>query len=451
MIAKNLMVNCYKNINQESSTLFKLQERQTCKKLYIAVSGGVDSMVLLYNTILLSKKNIIDFEVINIDHSIRKETSKRDSDFVEEFCNIFSIRFNSHKVDTIAYSKENKISIEMAARELRHAIYREYRMENSLILLGHNLDDNAETILMNISRGTGLIGLQGIDYENDFLLRPLIKTSRSKIEEFAKKHKIPYMNDETNQQNHYTRNFFRNEIIPKIKKAYTGVEKNLLMLSDQSKKIDEFIIKQTSKHITYEENRVIIKKGLFLLDEILINHTVAKVLNNFGDLKNYTKTNIEDIVALNKKQISSSLSLSSSYKAQKNQEGITIFKENKKDLSILNFVIGVIETKYAKIEINDREKGIGGELYCSKSELLNHKNIVIRTRRPKDYFRPFNGRKMSLASYLTKRKIPLYLRDKLYILASESEVLAVIGVEISDKIKIQNKMEETLYIRLKGK
>ena len=213
-------------------------------KLLIAVSGGVDSVVLCE----LCKQSGLDFEMAHCNFQLRDEESDGDETFVRKLAEKYEAKIHVKKFDTEKYATGNKVSIQVAARELRYAWFKEL-MDNPVnkikyLLTAHHADDNVETVLMNFCRGTGLHGLTGIPEKGNsgmlkYLRRPLLSFSKKEILRFAKENKLDFVEDSSNQSDKYTRNLFRNEIIPAISKAYPQVKENLINNIARFKEIEK--------------------------------------------------------------------------------------------------------------------------------------------------------------------------------------------------------------------
>ena len=177
----------------------------------LAVSGGVDSMAMLEWFRQNRPKD--SFLIINIDHHIRGEESRRDSDFVKCYADKYGIELKKYDVDAIGFAKENGYTIEQAARILRHKIFEAaVQQYASAVATAHHAQDQAESVFMHIARGTGIDGLQGMSVEDGHILRPLLFTTKQEILEYVDKNKIEFCEDSTNKDNNYSRNFIRNQI-----------------------------------------------------------------------------------------------------------------------------------------------------------------------------------------------------------------------------------------------
>lgn len=185
------------------------------KKLLLAISGGIDSMVLLH----LFHKLEFDITVAHCNFSLRNEESDADEDFVRTTCEALKISFYIQRFDTKQFASDYKLSIQLAARKLRYDWFSELLSEQKLdyVLTAHHLDDEIETFLINFTRGTGLEGLTGIPAKNENVIRPLLKFSREQIEVFAKENNIKWKEDSSNSSNKYLRNKLRHDVVPILK------------------------------------------------------------------------------------------------------------------------------------------------------------------------------------------------------------------------------------------
>ena len=192
-------------------------------KLLIAVSGGIDSVVLCE----LCHQAGYSFLIAHCNFKLRGEESMRDEKFVRSLGEKYKVEVLVQHFDTEKYAADKKVSVQVAARELRYQWFEELIKKEhkaNYLLTAHHADDNLETIMMNFFRGTGLHGLTGIPEAADYIRRPLLQFSKEEIRAFASQVQLNYVEDSSNQSSKYTRNLFRNELIPMIEKVYPEVK-----------------------------------------------------------------------------------------------------------------------------------------------------------------------------------------------------------------------------------
>ena len=199
-------------------------------KLLIAVSGGLDSVVLCE----LCKQAGFYFSIAHCNFQLRGEESERDEQFVKNLAEKYSVPFFEKKFDTEKYAQQNKLSIQVAARDLRYEWFNQILILSLSketihhILTAHHSNDNIETLLMNLFKGTGINGLRGILPKNGNINRPLLFATKQEIKNFAIENNLSFVEDSSNVSDKYTRNFFRNHLIPSIQKVFPQAEKNLM-------------------------------------------------------------------------------------------------------------------------------------------------------------------------------------------------------------------------------
>ena len=279
--------------------------------IVIGVSGGPDSMTLLNVLINLKQKlGISKIVVATVNHMIREE-AEEETKFVENFCESHGIEFYLKKVDVQEEARSKKISTELAGRNARYDFFEEVlkKTGSNKIATAHNLNDNAETVLMNLLRGSGVSGLKGIEKIRDGkFIRPIIECKRSEIEQYCVDNKLNPRYDKTNNENTYTRNKIRNMLIPYIEENFNpNIVDSLNRLSTIATKEDEYIhkiVENSFKNIMITAD--ISKKEIILdlkkfneLDEViksrLILYTISEIL---GTSQGIEKIHIEDIIKL---------------------------------------------------------------------------------------------------------------------------------------------------------
>ena len=284
-------------------------------RVVVGVSGGPDSISLLNILNKFQRNKIINFEIIvaHINHQIREEADS-DEEYVKEYCEKNQIKFFAKRIDVIKYANNNKMGLEEAGRKIRYDFFDEIlKQENAnKIAIAHNKNDKAETIIMNIIRGSGISGLRGIEPIRDRkYIRPIIECERDEIEKYAEENKLNPRIDKTNFENDCTRNKIRNIVLPYVKKEFnSNIVETLNRLSLVAIEEDEYIKKQVIdeyKRIKIEENsrKIVLNLKEFnskdtLIRKKLLIYTISKGL---GNSQNIEKVNIEDIIKMCDKNI----------------------------------------------------------------------------------------------------------------------------------------------------
>ena len=284
-------------------------------RVIVGVSGGPDSISLLDVLNKFQKDRIINFEIIvaHINHQIRKEADS-DEEYVKEYCENNQIKCYTKRIDVIKYANNNKMGLEEAGRKIRYDFFDEIlkKEDANKIAIAHNKNDKAETIIMNIIRGSGISGLRGIEpIRDEKYIRPIIDCERYEIEKYAEENKLNPRIDKTNFENDCTRNKIRNIVLPYVKKEFnSNIVETLNRLSLVAAETDEYIKRQVIEEynkIKVEENadKIVLNLKEFNLKEMLIRkkiliYTISKVL---GNSQNIEKVNIEDIIKMCEKNV----------------------------------------------------------------------------------------------------------------------------------------------------
>ena len=431
-----------------------------------AVSGGADSMALLHILKKLSKEMQFTLYCLHLEHGIRGLESKRDAEFVSVQCDLWGIPCFVMHVDVPKRAKEKKETIEEAARKERYAYFD--RMSKSMgigrIALAHHMDDQAETALFNLIRGTGIKGLTAMEYERKpNIIRPFLDIGKNEIEEYVRQENIPFVHDATNDDTRYVRNRIRKILFPAIKKINPGFTSVLMRLLDILRE-DEAALHQLSeqaykKCVQLENQSVRLNCEIFNQQPKAVKRRIIRIAisENFI-IKDIEFKHVDDICRLAELQ------------------------ETGKSLDIKNHLIArieygdlVIEKKKGLLRRNgivpfDTENGVvfmpgGMQFDCLATDILNvdikrkapneeyfdyqkfPKDAVVRFRAEGDMFHPLNfiGRK-KLKNYLSDKKIPVQKRDFIPLIADGKNVLWVTGYGISDDVKIDGNTKTVLKI-----
>ena len=415
-------------------------------KYALAVSGGVDSMVMLNKFATLSPRP--NFFVVTVNHGIRKEATD-DCKFVADYCAKLGVECRVVSVDVPAYCKERKVSVETGARILRYQVFDS--LDVDCVCIAHNADDNVETVLMHILRGSGAKGATGIKRQNGKYLRPLLDMTREEIEQYANEHGVPYVNDCTNDETKYTRNFIRHKVLPMLQELNPAAKSNILRFASNVAQDDEFIdgLADVST-VGFDGNSARVPKNLLTGQAPVAYRVLSKVFQRLGVFYDVEKTHYDAIIALATNFGGKSVNLPFSLVATNDYDCVTIWKnEEKTDKSVENFeipfAVGRTETPLCVVEVSSEQ--LDGSLRFDVDKLPQ--NCVFRTKRQGDVFTKFGGGTKPLRKYIIDKKIPERQRDNLLLLASGSEVLVICGVEIADSVKVADG-RTSYYIRTRG-
>lgn len=282
-------------------------------KVIVAVSGGPDSMALLNALINLKEKLGCSLYVAHVNHMIR-EVADSETEYVQEFCKSRGIECFVKKVDVISLANEKKIGTEEAGRNVRYEFFDEIfnKINADKIAIAHNANDNAETVLMNVLRGSGISGLKGIEpiRDNKFI-RPLIEIERADIEKYCEEKTLNPKFDESNKDNTYTRNKIRNVLIPFLKEEFNpSIVEGLNRLSDLASKENKYVENIVNQEylkilLSNENNKIVLNlKEFNVLDNFIKGKIILLcVFNLFGNTKGIEKKHIEDIIKLCERNI----------------------------------------------------------------------------------------------------------------------------------------------------
>ncbi len=409
----------------------------------VGVSGGIDSMCMLH--FLDEIKEDFDFEVvaITIDHSLREEGAY-DAAFVQSWCRSHKIRCYKFKIDAGAIAKENGMSIEAGAREGRYKTFESLIQKQIVdkIAIAHHMGDQAETILMHLLRGSGVAGIRGMEYMRDGIyIRPMLNTEKKAIAEYASSHNIPFVDDETNFDTKYQRNFLRQKIMPLLRSQWPGLDKILCRYASLAKEDDNFISAFLEKaNFLTSENKVEIPLSNFKVAPSLVSRYIFKALSQLGSFSDIERKHIDMITALAENENGTKIDLPHNLKAIKEYGNVVIIKAIRKkpaEKKNFSFKVGVVNIpSICKIETTLLEGNSFAEdaLYIDADKLP--KNAKWRTREEGDVIHKLNNGEVKLKKYLIDKKVPARIRKDLPILAVGNEVLVILGVAISDKVKI---------------
>ena len=411
----------------------------------VATSGGRDSMALLH--FLHENREALNCQVlaINIDHCIR-EHSAADSAFVMDYCKENNIKAYTFKVDAVKLSRDEKLSIEAAARDARYNTF-EALIKKGLvdkIALAHHMYDQAETILLNLLRGCGLSGAKGMEpIRDNKYIRPMLTVPREEIMGYIDEYAIPYVDDETNEDVNYSRNYIRNVIMPTIRKKFRSVDKNLVHFADICAQDDKYINSQIETGSIAKLGDVTrVPMYYFSYQPSVINRVLLKVLSAYSS-QDIESKHINMICEFaHDGQNGDSIDLPFGIKVHKEYEYLTVAPLKKKVETVAqefkkgkNYIEGFGTIRIVSSKVFNDIKPHQHVVDANKVPA----NAVWRFKDDKDMFTPYGSTSAKkLKDYLADKKIPQRLRGNIPVLAVDNTIYIVADLEISDLLKVDD-------------
>ncbi|CAL2088515.1 tRNA lysidine(34) synthetase TilS [Tenacibaculum sp. 190524A05c] len=418
------------------------------KKIIVATSGGVDSVVLVH---LLNQLEF-DVELAHCNFQLRGLESELDSKLVEDLGNQLNYKCHIKKFDTASYSEEHKTSIQIAARELRYAWFTELvgSINADYIATAHHADDNLETFLINLSRGTGLDGLTGIPKQNGNIIRPLLSFSKEQIIAYAELNHINWREDQSNSETKYVRNKIRHNIIPTLKELNPNVLSSFSKTIDHLSESRAIVDEKVSEVLTEIQS----KDG----DVIKINiEKMLKLTNRkaylYEVLKNYNFTEWSNISDLLEGQTGKTI-YSKSHVLLKDR-GFLLLKE-REQLSVDNHKF-YIEKGIEEIEepIKLAFKNTDKKETVTKNYVLVNKNlvtfpIILRKWEEGDFFYPIGmtGKK-KVSKFFKDEKLSRFKKDQTWLLCNaDNEIIWIVGMRQDRRYSIDSSTTDVLQISI---
>jgi tRNA(Ile)-lysidine synthase len=415
-------------------------------KLLIAISGGLDSVVLTH----LCHQLKLPISLAHCNFNLRGTESDADEDFVLQLAEDLDIEVFVESFDTEAYAKTHKLSTQMAARELRYHWFEELssQLKYDYILTAHHADDNLETFLINLSRGTGLEGLIGIPEINGNIVRPLLKFSRDDIETYAKEQHIKWREDSSNASTKYLRNKLRHEVIPALKEInpqlLQNFNKTLSFLKDSNDIIEDSIARVQKNVVSVEGD--LVKLDIKKLLEL--SNTKAYL---YQLLKDFNFTEWNDVSDLLKAQSGKQV-FSSTHRLVKDRDYLLLtelFFEGFEEVAISEKAKEV-ETPIGILSFDDVNAMVGKDdhvIFVDKDKLKFP--LTLRKWQEGDYFYPLGMKgKKKLSKFFKDEKLSLIEKESTWLLCSEDTIVWIIGKRADERFKVTEKTTLILKIEM---
>ncbi|MBI5050126.1 MAG: tRNA lysidine(34) synthetase TilS [Nitrospirae bacterium] len=444
----------------------------------IGLSGGADSVSLTLILTKLRRDFNLSLSAVYINHGLRPEETKNEESFCKALCDNLAVDFFIKTADVEEYAKDRKLNIQEAARELRYQAYEGLSDEinASRIALGHNADDQTETVLMRLLRGSGRRGLSGIPPVRGKIIRPLIEIERREIEDFLSVNSslithhssLSFMIDSSNLKKDYLRNKIRLTVVPELKKQNPSLVKGICRVADIAREEDaylELIVTKTLMKLVSRKNKEAIE--LFLLpletmDRAILRRVLRRAIDSVKGLKGIDFVHIEDIIRLIKSGRSGNrLNLPEGVRAVKRYSTLLLTSMPALKLLPCTFTvpgeqvlkdIGITLTAQVSENKGDESSEIHTGYDGRSAAVFDldsiHPPLMVRARKDGDYFYPSGfGMKKKLQDFFVDNKIPKEDRDAIPVLVSGEDIIWIVGHRADERFRAKDDTKRFLIIK----
>ncbi len=425
--------------------LFTINDR-----LLLAVSGGVDSVVLCE----LCKQAGYDFSIAHCNFQLRDADSERDEKFVSGLAQRYNVNFHLVKFETKKFAEENKLSTQAAARKLRYNWFEEIRLKNGYqyILTAHHADDNIETVLMKFFRGTGVKGLRGIEPKKGSIVRPLLFARRKQLEDFLADQRLEFVSDYTNLHDDYTRNYFRNQVIPMIEKSLPVASENVLANIERFREVEQLYQQALDMH----KKKLLEKKGnevhipvLKLKQREPLQTIVFEIIRDYG----FSSAQTPDVISLLDSD-SGKYVKSSSHQVIRNRKWLVIapLQPTLSETVLIEEGQAFAQSAMMSFQLSMEEAGKTIIPTSNLDACLDVHTIrfplLLRKWKQGDYFYPLGmQKKKKLSRFFIDQKLSKSEKENTWVLESDKKIIWVVGHRIDDRFKVTDKTKNVLIIR----
>lgn len=455
-------------LNKAAAAVKKYSMLSGGEKILIGLSGGPDSVCLFHVLNNMKDKFALDLNAIYVDHGLRPGETDMEIAFCKKLCENLNIPFVAKSIDVKTYTREQKMNMQEAARQLRYKIFDEvsYEINARKIALGHTADDQAETLLMRIFRGSGPTGLSGIPPVRKNIIRPLIEIERKEIARFLDDLKIDFITDSSNTKKDYLRNKIRLSLIPMLKELNPDITKTLSktasIFRDEEKYFEILVTKTLMKLISRKtDSRV----ELFLIpfeimDKAIIRRVLRRVIDETGGLRGISFIHIEDIIDLIKNgRPGDRIYLPGGIRVIKEYSTLNLTSEPTVTLNTYNLTVpgetvlkeaGVL-IKASVTEAPFEASASGPQAYSAlfdADKLLLP--LIARPRKNGDFFFPLGfGKRKKLQDFFVDEKVPRDERGRIPLITSGEDIIWVLGYRGDERFKITEGTKKAIKLEVK--
>lgn len=428
--------------------------------ILITVSGGVDSVVMCD---LFHKANF-SFSIAHCNFKLRREESDKDEKFVKSLAEKYKVPFHKKSFNTSSFARRKKISVQMAARDLRYEWLKRLAKEKKydFIATAHHLDDSIETFFINILRGTGIAGLQGVPLKQENIIRPLLFASKKMIRDYAEENNLQWREDSSNFTDKYLRNNIRHHLIPSLKKLNIGFEKTItkeLSYFKEAGEIFKKFIDEKRREIVVEEGKHILLNIKKLKDSGHAETILHEVLKAYDFTPETT-----ELIAQRMYTTAGKKFLSPTYRLIKDRDFFILTPNEKKNPPLSPFSKGENEefllkenqTEFQNENLKLRTESITGNLSTVKDKnssiaYLDYSKLSsplkIRKWKQGDFFYPLGMEgKKKLSDFFIDQKIPVSEKENIYVLESNGKIVWVINYRIDNRFKVLSDTQKILKV-----
>lgn len=421
--------------------------------ILLALSGGIDSVVMMD----IFHKHNVKFAIAHCNFNLRLKESDDDESLVKRLASKHKVDIHIKSCDTKSYAKENKISIQEAARELRYAWFDEVCNQNNYtkIAVAHHLDDNIETFFINLSRGSGINGLKGIPILRQNIIRPLMFAKKFEIEEYAIANNLEFREDSSNEDSVYWRNNIRHNLIPQLENILPGfsnsIIKSISNLSDANQLIDSVITEKTSQLFIKQPDGVLKVSLNKLITLNPLNVWVYFLLKQFGFARDVTDSICNAILEGG----NTGLKFSSSIVELLIDRKYLLIREVKGKENIIEFEIAKSYKNISHpIKLNFKIHSKGSELKFDSDHSIAYFDLdslkyplILRKWRSGNKMKPLgmNGKKL-VSDILIDNKVDSFEKDNTYVITSGDKIIWLVGIQSSEEFKVENNTSKILTI-----
>jgi len=432
------------------------------EKLVLGVSGGADSIALLY-----ALNELIDYGleliVAHLNHGIREDAAKREADFVKETAKSLGLTFVYGEVDTLEYKEESGLSLEDAARTLRYKFFNQVLNKHyaTKIATAHTLDDQAETVLMRLLRGSGSKGLSGIPPVSNSIVRPLIDTSRSEIEQYLSSKGVNWVEDPTNESMEFLRNRVRHDLLVELESYNPQIKETLSRTADILRSEDEFITREALKHFEniFSTNKSELIGDLKHYRNIekairfsLLRLAIGKLNNSLKNISSIHIISADDFLL--SETASGEVELPQGTVMAKGYDSFLVTRKSELEREFSYTIQSEGKWSFPEFEV---------ELSILKTDTLDENDesvayfdpktvefpIEVRNFKPGDRFSPLGMMSSKkLQDYFTDIKLPKFLRSRVPIFTCSGEIMWLGGIRMDERFKVTDNKKEVLMMNL---